>query len=78
MKRAKPASTGGPELRRAYGAADLRGGVRGKYFKRYSAGANVVRIDADLAKSFPDDKSVNDALRLLVAAAKKAVRTRTA
>lgn len=79
MKRGKPDSAAGTdELRRGYDASSLKGGVRGKYVKRYSAGTNLVRLDADVSRSFPDDKSVNDALRLLVSAAKKAVRTRSA
>lgn len=79
MKRGKPDTRGGgDELRSGYDATDLKDGVRGKYYKRYATGTNVVRIDPDVAKAFPDDKSVNDALRLLVSAAKKAVRTRTA
>ncbi len=46
---------------------DFRGGVRGKYAKRYAEGANVVVIDPDVAEYFPDHDSVNDALRNLAA-----------
>lgn len=63
MKRGKPDSAAGTdELRRGYDASSLKGGVRGKYVKRYSAGTNLVRLDADVSRSFPNDKSVNDAL----------------
>jgi len=44
---------------------DFTGGVRGKYAKRYEEGANVVVIDPDVAKYFPDHDSVNEALRSL-------------
>lgn len=45
---------------------DFRGGVRGKYAKRFEAGSNVVVLSPDVAKSFPDSQSVNEALRLLM------------
>jgi len=45
---------------------DFRGGVRGKYAKRYAQGTNVVVIDPDIAEFFPDGQSVNGALRGLV------------
>jgi hypothetical protein len=51
---------------------DFSGGVRGKYVDRYRQGTNVVLIDPDLAEAFPDSKSVNDALRVLVAIARRA------
>ncbi len=45
---------------------DLTGGVRGKYAARYAEGTNLVRLDPDVAKVFPDSESVNRALRALV------------
>lgn len=45
---------------------DFRGGVRGKYAKRYAEGTNVVVIDPDVAEYFPDHESVNESLRSLV------------
>ena len=40
--------------------------VRGKHFRAYQAGTNVVLLEPDLIKAFPDSASVNQALRLLV------------
>jgi hypothetical protein len=37
--------------------------VRGKYAKRYREGTNVVLIDPDLHKLFPNSEAVNRALR---------------
>ena len=51
------------ELRKEYDLARLGKGVRGKYFRRYSEGSNVVVIDPDLTEAFPNAKAVNDALR---------------
>ena len=42
---------------------DFSGGVRGKYTKQYKEGSNVVVLDPDVAKVFPDGKSVNQSLR---------------
>jgi hypothetical protein len=57
------------EMRAEY---DFSGGVRGKYVDRYRRGTNVVLLDPELVGAFPDSKSVNDALRALVAIATRA------
>jgi hypothetical protein len=44
----------------------LKGGVRGKYAKRYHADTNLVLLDPDVRKAFRDEKAVNDALRLVI------------
>jgi hypothetical protein len=44
---------------------DFSKGIRGKYAKRYAAGTNVIVIEPDVAKYFPDHDSVNQALRSL-------------
>jgi hypothetical protein len=54
------------DLRPEYDFSQMKGGVRGKYVKRYREGTNVVLLDADVAAAFPDAKAVNDALRLLL------------
>ena len=41
----------------------LRGGVRGKYYRRYRQGTNVVLLAPDVARSFHDSATVNEALR---------------
>ena len=63
------------ELRPEYDLSRLKGGVRGKYYRRAMAGTNLVLIEPDLAKKFPDTDSVNRALRLLVDAAGAATTT---
>jgi hypothetical protein len=43
---------------------DYSKAVRGKYYKRLlKEGSNVVVLDRDIAKAFPDSASVNKALR---------------
>jgi hypothetical protein len=44
----------------------LKGGVRGKYAKRYHAGSNVVLLDPEVRRAFRDEKAVNEALRLVI------------
>jgi hypothetical protein len=53
------------ELRPEYDLSQLKGGIRGKYYKGAMAGTNLVLIEPDLAKAFPDADSVNRALRRL-------------
>lgn len=62
------------EMRAEYDLSKLRGATRGKYYASASGGNNLVLIDPDLTSAFPDAKSVNDALRVLVNAAKGQVR----
>ena len=45
---------------------DFHNGVRGKYAKAYKEGVNVIKLDKDISKFFPDAKSVNEALRTLI------------
>jgi hypothetical protein len=61
-------------LRAEYDLSLLKGGVRGKYFGRATAGTNLVLIEPDLIKLFPDSASVNRALRLVAEGGKKATR----
>ncbi len=60
------------EMRPEY---DLSGGVRGKFFKEYKAGTNIVILDPDVATVFQDSEKVNRALRLLIEVAKNEVRS---
>lgn len=50
---------------------DFSKGIRGKYAKRYRRGTNVVLLEPDVARAFPDSESVNKALRKLMEDDKK-------
>ena len=54
------------ELEDEYDFSQFKQGVKGKYFQRYQEGTNLVLLEPDVAKAFPDDESVNNALRLLI------------
>lgn len=60
------------DLRPEYDLSRLKGGVRGKYYRQAIAGTNLVLVEPDLAKVFPDSQSVNRALRILAEAAQSA------
>lgn len=62
------------DLRPEYDLTRLKGGVRGKYYKRAVAGTNLVLLEPDVARTFPDSHSVNQALRLLREVATKSSR----
>jgi hypothetical protein len=44
----------------------LKEGVRGKYTARYQEGTNLVLLEPEVAKAFPNEKAVNDALKLVI------------
>ena len=60
-------------LRDEYPEDLIRSGVRGKYTEAYREGTNIVLIDADLHKIFPDSEAVNRALREYVATKRTAI-----
>ena len=69
MKKAQK-KAGHDELRPEYDLSKLKGGVRGKHAKRCQAGTNLVLLSPEVAACFPDEQSVNQALRSLIGIAK--------
>ncbi len=51
---------------------DFSHAVRGKYTNRFPHDAVMVTLAPDVAAAFPDADAVNEALRLLLKAARKA------
>ena len=45
---------------------DFSNGIRGKYAQAYKEGVNIIKLDSDVMKFFPDAKSVNEALKTLI------------
>jgi len=65
------------ELRPEYDLKSLlKSGVRGKYTKKYRAGTNLILLEPDVAKAFPNEKAVNEALRLVMKLNKVQDKTR--
>ena len=67
MKKA-PSKAAESEMRAEY---DFTGGVRGKYARRYAQGTNVVVLEPDVAKAFPNAEAVNSSLRALATVIKR-------
>ena len=72
MKKAK--SLRSDDLRPEYKRSDFGEIIRGKYARRISKATNVVVLDPEIAKAFPNDKAVNDTLRSLLDLAKTSSR----
>lgn len=53
------------DMREEYDFSSMKDGVRGKYARAFEKTAVTVLLDSDVAKIFPDSKSVNEALRTL-------------
>jgi len=49
---------------------NFKSGERGKYAKRYKEGTNLILLDPEVAKYFPNSKSVNRALQGLISQGK--------
>ncbi len=73
MKKASSRSV--DDLRPEYDFSSLKGGVRGKYARRFRAATNLVLLEPDLAAAFPSDEAVNEALRTVVRASRALKRT---
>ena len=58
----KPPAKNAKEIPPEY---DFSAGVRGKYARRHQRGTNVVVIDPDVARIFPNTAAVNESLRAL-------------
>lgn len=63
-------------LRPEYKRSDFGEMVRGKYEKRIRESTNVIVLDPEVAKVFPNDEAVNKALRGLISTSRSATRQR--
>ena len=70
MKKANP-----DDLRPEYRHRDFGLGARGKHLESYRSGTNLVLLHPDVAKAFPTDEAVNDALRSFMNAAEGPIDT---
>ena len=59
----KKIETLGDDMRPEYDFASMKGGVRGKYAKRFRDGTNIVLLDPAVVEAFPTEDAVNEALR---------------
>jgi len=67
------------DIRAEYRKSDFPNGLmRGKYAARLAAASNVVILDPEIAAAFPTSRSVNDALGVVLQAAKSVRLARSA
>ena len=60
-------------MRTEYRRKDLGSGVRGKYYESYKASHNIVLLQPEVAKAFPTDEAVNNALKSLIKVAQTSI-----
>jgi len=72
MKKVKRKQIDG--LRSEYQRSDFGQLVRGKYAQRVSEISNVVVLEPQVAKAFPNDRAVNKALRGLIRGRRSSAR----
>ena len=63
-------------MRPSYKRSDFKKIERGKYAARMRASTNVIVLDPEVAKVFPNNEAVNKALRGLIEVARAASRER--
>ena len=64
-------------LQPEYKRSDFGELVRGKYAKRIREATNVIVLDPQVAKVFPNDEAVNNALRGLIKLSRSPARSRS-
>jgi hypothetical protein len=68
------ASSMGDDLLPEYDESTFVNAVRGKYVEASNSGTNIVRLAPDVAADFPNEQTVNDALRFVQKVAQDASR----
>ncbi len=58
------------ELRREYDLSKMTIMPKGRFDPKRRIGNNVIVLEPDVAKAFPNDEAVNEALRLLLKASR--------
>ncbi len=72
----KPVSRRNQEgMRSEYDFASMREGVRGKHYRDYRSGTNIVLLQPDVAEAFPTEDAVNEALRGMLTTTRAVRRT---
>ena len=56
------------DLKDEYDLSQMTVLPRGRFDPKHRIGKNVIVLEPDVAKAFPDDGSVNEALRILIKA----------
>jgi hypothetical protein len=76
MKKKKPKTAIDDDMLPEYDFSKMKLVGRGIYAERYRSGTNIVLLDRDVRKAFPDDRDVNEVLREVAKARRKASRAK--
>ena len=63
------------ELREAYDLSKMTILTKGRFDPKRRIGKNIIVLEPDVARAFPNDEAVNEALRLLLKASKLSQHT---
>ena len=63
------------EMKSEYDFASMKGGVRGKHYREYRNGTNIVLLQPEVAEAFPTEDAVNEALRGILTTTRAVRRT---
>lgn len=73
MKKRSGKAESEDELRPEYDLSKMKLIGRGIYAERFRSGTNLALLDRDVREAFPDDESVNEALRVIAKAGERQV-----
>lgn len=76
MKKKAHPSESADDMRAEYDFSKMNLVGLGIYAERYRSGTNIVLLDRDVRKAFPDDRSVNEALQEIAKAKRQASRAK--
>jgi len=75
MKKSSTRKQDDYELNKEYDLSKMTILPKGRFDPKHRIGANVIVLEPDVARAFPNDKAVNEALRLLLKASKLSHQT---
>lgn len=76
MKKKEPKTAIDDDMLPEYDFSKMKLVGRGIYAERYRSGTNIVLLDRDVRKAFPDDREINETLREVAKARQKASRAK--
>jgi hypothetical protein len=78
MKKSSTKKQDDYDLREEYDLSKMTVLPKGRFDPKRRVGSNIVVLDPEIAKAFPNDEAVNEALRLILEAAKIPQKTSAA
>ena len=76
MKKNESKTANDDDMSAEYDFSKMKLVGRGIYAERYRSGTNIVLLDRDVRKAFPNDREINETLREVAKARQKASRAK--